>query len=474
MNAKSRWKPRTLRTLASASLLVSVVTGCAQLKPAPVDACMVLFSDLQTATQAHRDAQYHRLQGFPGLRSDRVLATLGPRLHNPEQRRLWLQRLAERDAEASRIEIVQLASSPRQTWLSAPRQTTLEQCRQTQLEHLAGDPAAFARAVDAAQVPDDYRDGARTVGLYPLFKPLYRTLIAAWQRDAADAEAPKDRPHWLGYQPASTTPVAQQPITLHEDALGLPQADAEQLKALFAHHAPWLKIEQASRSDRIGSPRYNSDGARGFNPLQTRLYQHTSWSQLNGRWHLQLIYQFWFSQRPKPHPLDLYGGELDGLLWRVTLDRNGNALLYDSIHPCGCWHSFYLPADSALHFRQPAGEEQRLAQRLALNGEQAPTLWLSAGEHRLQWIDGRRSPYPSVSYQRTALDELRQLAHPQGQRSLYASDGLVPGSERLERWLLWPSGVRSAGAMRQWGRHATAFIGRAQFDDPQLLQRYFQ
>jgi hypothetical protein len=27
--------------------------------------------------------------------------------------------------------------------------------------------------------------------------------------------------------------------------------------------------------------------------------------------------------------------------------------------------------------------------------------------------------------------------------------------------------------MRQWGRHATAFIGRAHFDDPHLLERYF-
>lgn len=430
---------------------------------------------MQTTTQTHRDAQYHRLQGFPGLRSDRVLATLGPRLHSSEQRRLWLQRLAEHDAEASRIEIAQLAPRLQQLWLSAPRQTALKQCRQTQVERLTDDPAAFAHVVEAAQVPADYRGGARVLGLYPLFKPLYRNLIAAWQRDAvARAEPPTDAPNWLGYQPIQTTSVEQLLVALDEDALGLPQADAEQLEALFARHAPWLKIEQASRNDRIGSPRYNNVGARDFNPLQARLYQHSSWSQLNGRWHLQLIYQFWFSQRPKPQPLDLYGGELDGLLWRVTLDRNGNALLYDSIHPCGCWHGFYLPADSALRFRQPAGEEQRLAQRLTLNGEQAPTLWLSAGEHRLQWIDGRRSPYPSVTYQRAALNDLRQLSHPQGQRSFYASDGLVPGSERLERWLLWPSGVRSAGAMRQWGRHATAFIGQAHFDDPHLLERYFQ
>ncbi|MNN73055.1 hypothetical protein D3C81_1891420 [compost metagenome] len=71
------------------------------------------------------------------------------------------------------------------------------------------------------------------------------------------------------------------------------------------------------------------------------------------------------------------------------------------------------------------------------------------------------------------LDELRQLPHPQGQHSLYDRRGLVPGTQRLERWLLWPSGVVSPGAMRQWGRHASAFVGQAHFDDPDLLGRYF-
>jgi hypothetical protein len=28
--------------------------------------------------------------------------------------------------------------------------------------------------------------------------------------------------------------------------------------------------------------------------------------------------------------------------------------------------------------------------------------------------------------------------------------------------------------MRQWGRHATAFVGRRHFDDPDLLERYFE
>jgi hypothetical protein len=58
-------------------------------------------------------------------------------------------------------------------------------------------------------------------------------------------------------------------------------------------------------------------------------------------------------------------------------------------------------------------------------------------------------------------------------RSLYGPDGLVPGTQRGERWLFWPMGIASAGAMRQWGHHATAFVGQRHFDDPDLLDRRF-
>ena len=58
-------------------------------------------------------------------------------------------------------------------------------------------------------------------------------------------------------------------------------------------------------------------------------------------------------------------------------------------------------------------------------------------------------------------------------RDLYDETGLVPGTERAERWLLWPMGIDSAGAMRQWGTHATAFVGRRHFDDQDLFDRAF-
>jgi hypothetical protein len=39
--------------------------------------------------------------------------------------------------------------------------------------------------------------------------------------------------------------------------------------------------------------------------------------------------------------------------------------------------------------------------------------------------------------------------------------------------LFWPMGIKNAGAMRQAGRQATAFVGRRHFDDPDLFESRF-
>ena len=79
-----------------------------------------------------------------------------------------------------------------------------------------------------------------------------------------------------------------------------------------------------------------------------------------------------------------------------------------------------------------------------------------------------------AAVQETFVRALRSLAHPAGgTRSLYGPDGIVAGTGRAEKLLFWPLGIRDAGATRQWGRHATAFVGRRHFDDALLLDRYF-
>ena len=98
---------------------------------------------------------------------------------------------------------------------------------------------------------------------------------------------------------------------------------------------------------------------------------------------------------------------------------------------------------------------------------------IAQGSHYIQRIY-RDVAMDGVRYSVQPYDGLRSLPLPGGgYRSLFRADGLVPASARPERWLLWVSGVRSPGAMRQAGRHATAFVGRRHFDDADLLARFF-
>ncbi len=111
-------------------------------------------------------------------------------------------------------------------------------------------------------------------------------------------------------------------------------------------------------------------------------------------------------------------------------------------------------------------------------------LRVSSGQHYLQRayrLDGRpdlgpiTNPAQPVQTLLVAdYDSLRSVPDGVGYSSFFGDHALVPGSERPERFLLWPMGVRSAGAMRQWGHHAVAFVGRRHFDDARLIESLFE
>ena len=81
----------------------------------------------------------------------------------------------------------------------------------------------------------------------------------------------------------------------------------------------------------------------------------------------------------------------------------------------------------------------------------------------------------ATRYRTKDENSLRSLPLPAGgHRSLYAPDGLVVNSARGERFFLWVTGIDSPGAMRQWGQHATAFVGLGHFDDADLIDKRFR
>ena len=104
------------------------------------------------------------------------------------------------------------------------------------------------------------------------------------------------------------------------------------------------------------------------------------------------------------------------------------------------------------------------------------TVAMESRTHYVQHLypSARRTQPETAVYALADYGELRRLPDPKGGRkSMFTPDSLAPGSKRLERFILWPTGVVSPGAMRQWGRHAVAFVGERHFDDPDFMDKIF-
>ena len=107
----------------------------------------------------------------------------------------------------------------------------------------------------------------------------------------------------------------------------------------------------------------------------------------------------------------------------------------------------------------------------------AMTVVIETRTHYVQHLypSRRKSLTAKTVYSFVDYNRLRILPYSQYQRkSMFNQNSIVPKSERLERFLLWMTGVYSPGAMRQWERHAVAFIGERNFDDPFYMDNMFQ
>ena len=435
-----------------------------------------------------RDAQAPRIIGFPYLRVDRVSARLVAEAAGSGQARAtWEEGLRTLDREARRAEASNAALEG-----GPGAAARLERCAQL----LARADTQADGLPERARVQDHYSTTQRALGLYPITRIPFAAGVRRWQEatlaDHASALPwPASGHPVLRYAPSSMPapePATSAPDRFQRDPLGLPMIDGRALDRLLRHHAPIIDVETAADDDRIGRPAWpEGDRAPQVRIDEPVLYTRLTHARFDGRWLPQLVYTFWFPARPAEGSLDLLAGRLDGIVWRVTLDEDLQPLVYDTIHPCGCYHLHY--PTSRLRDRAPALDADPLEEALFVPQRierprpgQRVLLRLAAGSHylhRVQHVDGGQAQ-AARAYELLDEEALRRLpVAPKGPRepatrSLYGPDGLVPGTERLERWLFWPMGVRSAGQMRQWGHHATAFVGRRHFDDPDLLEHYFE
>lgn len=488
------------RRAASVFALASslVLSGCAVVTEPPVPDDIVACErwlerlDEQVDLHAVRDGGATRLPGWRFLRVDRLLASHRDEAGASEAAwTAWGRRMVALDEVARTAETRNLPSAAMASLEVGDAQAAMERvrtCAPGLWARLSADPVAREHLRQAARVPDDYSPVMRGLGLYPLTRwPFFagvereqRIWQARWDQTAQPERTDGGR---LRYRPAVAEPAGSADVSdlllrLPHDALRIPAPSAATAQRLLAAYAPVVDIDTVADHDRPGRLSWGALPAPEVNLREPVLYQRIAHTRLGGRTRLQLVYSLWFPERPARSGLDLLAGRIDAVVLRLTLDGRGRVLMLDSIHGCGCYHVF-VP-DAAMALRPPPDHRTEWAfvpARLpALVPGQRLRVRLSAIDHQLVGVsaDDGGAEAEAVTYRLLDDDTLRSLPTAEGgHRSAFWSSGIMPGTERGERALFWPMGIASPGAMRQWGRQPTAFVGRRHFDDPTLLAERF-
>ena len=530
--ASFRWICSGWSLLASLALFAGCAGPVVTSRTTPLSEAVVCADwydklDAVTRQAGVSDGGAHRLPGYPFLRSDRFLASFGDEVaDNTAAFDAWVGRLAELDRDAR---VAELRNLPLQflpdlmTGGAANKQriqATTQACAgQTVQALLQSAPIASApgrRLLAAqAQVADDYSAGKRALGLYPLTRVPFFAGVQRWQQSTAEkfaAQAPPQATPVKRYTRAGeavpAAQIAEAYARRNPDALGVPRLSPPDAALLLRAYAPDLHIETRGSYDRFGALQWGADSTLpdAFDALppgsaqapsvltdQPVMYQRLATTRYQGQTLLQLVYSVWFPERPRASGIDLLSGQLDSVVLRLTLAPDGTPWLYDSIHSCGCYHLFFptprakaLASPSAGAASASASAPEPLewafvpATLPALKPGQRMTLHLESRTHYVKGLRPVEAPADSSPIPYALLDDAALRTLPVSDalsgitRSAFWPNGIVPGTERGERLLFWPMGIASPGAMRQWGRQPTAFVGRRHFDDARLMELRFE
>jgi hypothetical protein len=481
------------------TLLVLLLAGCAII-PEPtrsarvggggaLGSCAEFFADLdQRAAQARvLDSGAFRVEGYPYLRVNRFLASFREEVGDKAAFAAWVDQMQALDQDARHHEIANLP----------PAAGTIPGAA-NEKDRLYGEVAGCGNLLKAADfedirlqealrkkatAPDEYLSLPRILGLYPLTSLFVSHGVSNWHAEAHEtfSTEPPIGWHTRRYVPGKNDelPAVRSIVTqAQRDALGIPAYSPDACRSLFRMYAPAWVVQAEAEYDRIGRPVWSAKDELDVDTLQPLTYTLLSFTRFGKDILTQLNYIVWFPSRPKENALDIYGGLLDGLNYRVTLDKNGDPLLYETIHNCGCYYKAYPTQRLKVREKIDYAEPPLILKAPDLTpSREFMTVAMQSRTHYVQHLypSARRSQPEAETYSLADYGELRSLEdfNKGGCRSMFSPDSLAPGSERLERFILWPTGVFSPGAMRQWGRHAVAFVGERHFDDPFFMGKMF-
>lgn len=483
--------------IVTSAVIVLLMASCATApgKEAPeLEQCNTAIDVLQQQIKSAGvgDAQHYQVEEFPSYRSSRFWSSLGG------ETRYVRDKMHKLGMSSLELEWKNLPQRNKNNFSQSTGFSNFQRFNQS-CNHVLWQASIHKPLTqEQSKAPDSYSSCQRFFGIYALTRKLAAGSIAQYQTEMRE-RIEQFESHQLEqttlYQPQN--PATEIPPTLagqwltqavQGNPLSVPMLPQQQLSQLARYHSPYFQIETLSDADKIGAAQWR-DNNRHIDATKPTLYFYPSYIQYQNRRLLQLNYTAWFSERPKPSTYDWYGGKLDGLVWRVTLQNNGEVLFYDSIHPCGCYHTVHVPTTSPLWQQlNKSNREQSLEPILffaiAMDPKEShsflnPELTLNANEHYLLNVDLNSSSSivntkgdktATVSYLLVDYNELRSLNHNGQHKSWFDDDGIIHESKRFERFFLWPLGVPSAGAMRQQGNHAIAFVGKRHFDEASVEQ----
>ena len=428
-----------------------------------------------------------RVKDYPYLRVNRFIASFRGSVDEAVAFNEWVNRMQGLDQDARKFEISNLPDSTVASLDSVNRRTGLFRKVETCGNILK---AADFKNVEnqkklrkSVSAPDDYITLRRVLGLYPLTRWFVSHGVSVWHAEARKAFSVEPPVQWktIRYVPANPLKMSGSRLIVKptkRDALGIPVYAQKDLETLFRTWAPVWEIQVKGNDDRIGAPNWTGSGVLKVDTGRPLTYTLLSFTRFGSDILTQLNYIIWFPSRPKKGAFDIYGGFLDGLNYRVTLDDNGEAILYETIHNCGCYYKAYPTHRLKVLEKIDYSEPPLILKAPDITpSENVMTVSIASRTHFVQHL------YPSTGESQAAktvysladYNQLRNLAYLKNHRkSMFDQKSIVPESERPERFILWTMGVYSPGAMRQWGRHAVALVGRRNFDDPFYMNKMFK
>lgn len=455
---------------------------------------LLKYMDETVDRQGVRDAQAQRIRGFPYLRINRFLASYAGTKLQANRFNSWLDLLQALDLEARRMEWRNLGAARSELTARYPVintgsfENTVSMCSTLLRARDFSANSARSDLYANLEVRPEYNSWQRILGLYPItaifvrmgidrlhhhINEIFRTAEARIPVKGRLLQYVPEAPE--GFPNAHTARAQPEMPMLMQNSLGMPVPTARQQELMFRKFAPVILVDTVTPDDRIGEPVLTKEDARvRVNTGAPVLYKYLSYTRFHGQVLLQINYVFWFPARSRQSGIDISAGHLDGITWRVTLSGEGKPLMYDAMHNCGCYHQFFPTGQLRLRAQAREVVEPVLVPQI-ISGSKIPVIRLRSADHYIVRVDSMAQADRTVQYTMKDYNILRTLpvVGTEDTRSLFGPDGIIAGTQRLERFLLWPMGVPDPGEMRQVGHHAIAFIGQRHFDDPDLMERFF-